>query len=295
MTLPDYELVKIDTIDIGDRYRAHPEKDLDTLAESIDTLGLLHPIVITPEFKLVAGQRRIMAYQKLGFDEIESHIIRDLDDANLLLAEHNENTCRVAMTTGEALKLFKARKELLVPLGKEKSATNLIPGRKQRGKSPSTSVTLSKERKPTASEIAAKGTGKSASTLERAEKIAAAAADTNLPDPVRELAAAKETAVNNDEEAVNAALAEVEKAIAATVTGTEHRGQAKAIKAAVAAFEKHAAALESAFIGADNFDADCDIDTVRDGFKQIRAAVARVNKCGKEINYLGSWTMSQEN
>jgi hypothetical protein len=49
-----------------------------------------------------------LAYRKLGFEVIEAHIVHDLDDANLLLAEHDENICRVQMTTGEARKLFAA-------------------------------------------------------------------------------------------------------------------------------------------------------------------------------------------
>jgi ParB/RepB/Spo0J family partition protein len=107
--LPVFAELPIADIDIGERYRKDPDKDLDTLADSIDTLGLLQPIVVTPKpHKLIAGERRVLAYRKLGFEVIEAHIVHDLDDANLLLAEHDENICRVQMTTGEARQLFAA-------------------------------------------------------------------------------------------------------------------------------------------------------------------------------------------
>jgi ParB-like nuclease domain len=44
----DYVLIPIDAIDVGERYRGDPNKDLDTLAASIDKLGQLQPIVVTP-------------------------------------------------------------------------------------------------------------------------------------------------------------------------------------------------------------------------------------------------------
>jgi len=68
----------IDAIKIGQRHR----KDLGDvweLAHSIDAVGLLHPIVITPDGELIAGQRRLEACKLLGWQEIPVRII-DLDD-----------------------------------------------------------------------------------------------------------------------------------------------------------------------------------------------------------------------
>ena len=84
--LPDFQLVSITDIDLGTRYREHPETDLETLVESIRSLGhLLHPIVIMPSengsqpYRLVAGQRRMLACQEIGYTAIEAHVIEDLD------------------------------------------------------------------------------------------------------------------------------------------------------------------------------------------------------------------------
>jgi hypothetical protein len=46
--------VNIEQIDVGFRYRKELG-DLRTLTESIAEVGLLHPVVVTPEGRLIAG------------------------------------------------------------------------------------------------------------------------------------------------------------------------------------------------------------------------------------------------
>ena len=40
--------------------------DIASLADSIAEVGLLHPIVVTPDHRLIAGARRLHAMRKLG-------------------------------------------------------------------------------------------------------------------------------------------------------------------------------------------------------------------------------------
>lgn len=56
-------------IALGERHR-RDLGDIDALARSIAEVGLLHPIVVTSEGKLIAGERRLMAVRSLGWDEI---------------------------------------------------------------------------------------------------------------------------------------------------------------------------------------------------------------------------------
>ena len=80
--------IRIDDVIIGDRFR-HDMGDIDTLAQSIAEVGLLHPIVITPGNRLIAGRRRLEAYRLLGLVDIAatvvdfgkkwSEVIRNLD------------------------------------------------------------------------------------------------------------------------------------------------------------------------------------------------------------------------
>jgi len=55
----------IDAIKIGSRFR-QDNGDILALAESIEEIGLLHPIVVTPADELVCGERRIEAATLLG-------------------------------------------------------------------------------------------------------------------------------------------------------------------------------------------------------------------------------------
>ena len=96
-------LVKISQIDYEGRSRKQMG-DIAALAASIDAIGLLHPIVLTPEHKLVVGRRRIEAYKHLGHDTIEANIAKTFADVDKLLkAEGDENTCRENLTPEEAV------------------------------------------------------------------------------------------------------------------------------------------------------------------------------------------------
>jgi ParB family transcriptional regulator, chromosome partitioning protein len=44
--------------------------DVESLAASMATIGLLHPIVVTPEGVLVCGERRLRAAKLLGWETI---------------------------------------------------------------------------------------------------------------------------------------------------------------------------------------------------------------------------------
>ena len=59
----------IDSVIITDRTRKD-DGDIDSLAESISSVGLLQPIVINEDNELIDGQRRIKACIKLGLTEI---------------------------------------------------------------------------------------------------------------------------------------------------------------------------------------------------------------------------------
>src|SRR4051812_38083788 len=73
---------------VGRRHLQHPG-DVRSLAVSIETLGLLHHIVVSPTGRLVAGARRLAAVGSLGWTDIPVHVVRTLSDAaNAVRAEH---------------------------------------------------------------------------------------------------------------------------------------------------------------------------------------------------------------
>jgi integrase len=59
------DMMPIDSVNIGERHREHLG-DIPGLAASIQEVGLLHPIVVTADHRLIAGRRRLEAYRTLG-------------------------------------------------------------------------------------------------------------------------------------------------------------------------------------------------------------------------------------
>ena len=111
--------MQIDNIRLGHRYR----KDMGNvhaLADSIATVGLLHPIVVTPDGELIAGARRLEAAKLLGWEDIPATVI-DLDD--LIRAEHDENSVRKDFTPSEAVAIGRALEPLEREAAKERSGT----------------------------------------------------------------------------------------------------------------------------------------------------------------------------
>lgn len=69
--------------------------NIDELAESIHRIGLINPIVITPDGVLVAGERRFTACRQLGWTSIPVQFTTDLSDYELQCIELEENVKRV--------------------------------------------------------------------------------------------------------------------------------------------------------------------------------------------------------
>jgi ParB/RepB/Spo0J family partition protein len=91
-------------IKIGQRHR-RDLGDVAALAQSIEQLGLLHPVVIRPDAKLIAGARRIAACKSLGWKRIP---VRVLDLNDVVRGELAENACRKNFTPSEIVAIGEA-------------------------------------------------------------------------------------------------------------------------------------------------------------------------------------------
>ena len=89
--------ISIDSIIITDRTRKELG-EINSLAESIALFGLLQPIVINENNKLIDGQRRIMAYKLLGKTEIPCYIV-SLEQ--IIIGEFHANSNRKEFTSSE--------------------------------------------------------------------------------------------------------------------------------------------------------------------------------------------------
>ncbi len=95
--------IAIADVVVGERPR-QDLGDLKSLADSIAALGLLQPIGVTSAKRLVWGERRLRACERLGWTEIDAIVDPTLDDIlQAARAEHDENTCRKPFTHTEAV------------------------------------------------------------------------------------------------------------------------------------------------------------------------------------------------
>ena len=95
--------VKCKEIVLENRFRKNVG-ELGELMESISVLGLLQPIGITKDMVLVFGQRRLLACQLLGHEEIEARVV---DVPSIVDGEYAENEFRKDFTVSERVAIAK--------------------------------------------------------------------------------------------------------------------------------------------------------------------------------------------
>jgi N6-adenosine-specific RNA methylase IME4 len=100
----------INKIKVRNRFRKSLG-DIDSLARSIDEVGLLHPIVVRPDGRLIAGERRLAACQKLGWKSVPVTLVNLKEVAR---GEYAENAHRKDFLPSE----IDAIRRALLPLEK---------------------------------------------------------------------------------------------------------------------------------------------------------------------------------
>ena len=101
--------ISISKIKIKRGRRAINKERVAQIAESISTLGLLHPISVNKQYQLVTGRHRLEAFKKLGRKTIpaittEKGLIADL-------AEIDENLIRQKLSVLERSECLKTEKK----------------------------------------------------------------------------------------------------------------------------------------------------------------------------------------
>ena len=164
---------RVDEIAVGARHR-RDLGDVASLAASIERNGLLHPVVVTPNGRLVAGERRLAAFKMLGRAEIPVTIV---DLVEIVRGELAENVDRKAFLPSE----IEAIRRTLEPI--EKAAARERqgrPGEPRSGKLPEHNGARTRDKLGTFA-------GVSGRTVEKiAAVVAAAEAE---PEKYRKLAA----------------------------------------------------------------------------------------------------------
>ena len=151
--------VRVSEIIVGDRVR-QGHGFLDSLERSIQELGVLQPIGITPDKRLIFGARRLQACKNIGLETMPARVFDiDADDpVTALQMEHDENGQRVDLTPSEKVEIVRRIEETLAGRhgGDRKSSDNNLPLEKPVGRS---------------DDIAAKAVGMNRETYRQAKAV----------------------------------------------------------------------------------------------------------------------------
>lgn len=88
--------------------------NIDALVRSIEQNGLICPLTVTPikdRWKLVAGERRLLACKKLGWGKVPCAVLEEEGRAEDLIRSIEENLQRLNLTPLERAQGFKELKE----------------------------------------------------------------------------------------------------------------------------------------------------------------------------------------
>ena len=97
---------QIDSITVGVRHR-RDLGDMTALMRSIEEVGLLQPITVTPDGVLVCGLRRLEAMRRLGKRTLSVWVRSGISDQlSHLLAQQDENEQRKPLSPVETARLY---------------------------------------------------------------------------------------------------------------------------------------------------------------------------------------------
>jgi 16S rRNA G966 N2-methylase RsmD len=114
----------ISKITIGERCRKDMG-DIAALANSIDSIGLLHPVVVDNADNLIAGERRIRAFEMLGRKKIPVTVI---DLTEIVRGEYHENAIRENFRPTEVFAIYEAAGPIELAAAKARMLATLKRG-----------------------------------------------------------------------------------------------------------------------------------------------------------------------
>jgi len=131
--------VRLDMIETQDGARPLVEPAIAALAESIERLGLLQPVIVQETkilrggifvggYRLIAGRHRVEACRRLGWQTIDA--IELGDEVGYLekeLIEIDENLCRAELTPAQRASAIKRRKQIWEALHPEGVSGQIVP------------------------------------------------------------------------------------------------------------------------------------------------------------------------
>lgn len=125
METTNTKMVKIANIKVCKRKRQVDLEKLKPLKNSIQISGLMQPIILSSNLKLIAGNHRLEAFKALGKTEIPA-IVVDVDEIQAELMEIDENLIRKSLTKLERDEQILRRKNLYEKLHPEATKEAIV-------------------------------------------------------------------------------------------------------------------------------------------------------------------------
>lgn len=114
MTSGHFKAYPVDQIWVDRQARQRRElKNIPELAESIRAQGLINPLTVTREGRLVAGERRLTAVKQLGWSAVPIQFVDETSEDQLHLIELEENIKRVDISWQEQCLAIERYQQLL--------------------------------------------------------------------------------------------------------------------------------------------------------------------------------------
>ncbi|MCD3319535.1 ParB N-terminal domain-containing protein [Clostridium botulinum D/C] len=117
-------LIDIDKIIIKDRIRKD-YGNIEELAKDIKENGLINPPVVTPEYVLIAGERRTKACKVLDYSQIEVRVMTVKDALHQLKLEISENENRKDFSFSEKMQWAEQLKDEYSKIAKKNQLSKL--------------------------------------------------------------------------------------------------------------------------------------------------------------------------
>ena len=146
-------LINIGKVTVGKRIRKD-YGDITSLADDIEDRGLINPPVVTPEYELIAGERRLRALKKLDYKQIEVRVMSVEDYEHQLKIEISENEERKEITYSERMDYAQQLERIEAKKSKERMAV------KKQGKDPGPDLKKGKQTRDIVAEATGFGSGR---------------------------------------------------------------------------------------------------------------------------------------
>src|SRR5699024_5719654 len=117
-------LINIGKVTVGKRIRKD-YGDITSLADDIEDRGLINPPVVTPDYELIAGERRLRALKKLDYKQIEVRIMSVEDYEHQLKIEISENEERKEFTYSERMDYAQQLERIEAKKAKDRQTSKL--------------------------------------------------------------------------------------------------------------------------------------------------------------------------